>query len=149
MSEKPPAAEVETTSATEAETTSAAEAETPSAAEAETPAVPSPDLGDIKLIPRTDDQIDHPNCLVVAPYRLSAEGPTIMATVEHYKEDTESEGFPWKIIQVTEKALLLKAAVDKAVEYAKASDVPVILLNVDGFSTAAERRQTDTKQVKI
>ncbi len=133
MSEKPPAAEAETTSA----------------AEAETPSVPSPDLGDIKLIPRTDDQIDHPNCLVVAPYRLSAEGPTIMATVEHYKEDQESAGFPWKILQVTEEALLLKAAVDVAVEYAKTNDVPVILLNVDGFSTAAERRQTDTIRVKI
>ncbi|MEE8542810.1 MAG: hypothetical protein V3S94_03050, partial [Gammaproteobacteria bacterium] len=104
MSEKPPATE----------------ADKPSATEAETPSASPADLGDIKLIPRTDDQIDHPNCLVVAPYRLSAEGPTIMATVEHYKEDTESEGFPWKIIQVTEKALLLKAAVDKAVEYAKA-----------------------------
>ncbi len=149
MSEKPPAAEAETTSAAEAETTSAAEAETTSAAEAETPSVPSPDLGDIKLIPRTDDQINHPNCLVVAPYRLSAEGPTIMATVEHYFENKESTGFPWKILQVTEKALLLKAAVDKAVEYAKANDVPVILLNVDGFSSAAERRQTDTERVKI
>lgn len=133
MSEKPPATETDKPSATEAKTPSASPA----------------DLGDIKLIPRTDDQIDHPNCLVVAPYRLSEEGPTIMATVEHYYENNESAGFPWTILQVTEKALLLKAAVDKAVEYAKANDVPVILLNVDGFSTATERRQTDTERVKI
>ncbi len=123
--------------------------EKPPAAEPEKPSAPSSDLGDIKIIPRTDDQIDHPNCLVVAPYRLSAEGPTIMATVEHYFENKESTGFPWKILQVTEKALLLKAAVDAAVEYAKTNDVPVILLNVDGFSTEAERRQTDTERVKI
>jgi hypothetical protein len=127
----------------------ATEAEAPSTTEAEAPSVSSPDLGDIKLIPRYDDHIDHPNCLVVAPYRLSEEGPTIMATVEHYYENKESAGFPWTILQVTEKALLLKAAVDKAVEYAKANDVPVILLNVDGFSTATERRQTDTERVKI
>ena len=72
-----------------------------------------------------------------------------MATVEHYYENNESTGFPWTILPVTEKALLLKAAVDKAVAYARANDVPVILLNVDGFSTATERRQTDTKRVKI
>lgn len=119
------------------------------ATDAETPSTSSTDLGDIKIIPRTDDQINHPNCLVVAPYRLSEEGPTIMATVEHYYENNESTGFPWTILPVTEKALLLKAAVDKAVEYAKANDVPVILLNVDGFSTATERRQTDTERVKI
>ncbi len=133
MSEKPPATE----------------AQAPSTTEAEAPSVPSSDLGDIKLIPRYDDHIDHPNCLVVAPYRKSAEGPTIMATVEHYRESEESTGFPWKILQVTEKALLLKAAVDAAVEYAKTNDVPVILLNIDGFSSAAERRQTDTERVKI
>ena len=123
--------------------------ETPSTTEAKTSSASPTDLGDIKIIPRTDDQINHPNCLVVAPYRLSEEGPTIMATVEHYYENKESAGFPWTILQVTEKALLLKAAVDKAVEYAKANDVPVILLNVDGFSTATERRQTDTERVKI
>ena len=110
---------------------------------------PSLDAGDIPIIPRDDDRINHPNCLVVAPYRNAANGAVIMANVEHYIEHKDSTGFPWKIVPVTEEPLRLKAAIAAAVSYAKDNGVPVILLNQDGFSTAAERRQTDTKMLEV
>ena len=54
------------------------------------------DTEGIQIIPRYDEgDIGHPNCLVVAPYPDSANGTTIMATVEHYFENKESAGFPW------------------------------------------------------
>ncbi len=121
----------------------------PPAAEHERPSKPSIDAGDVKIIPRYDDQINHPNCLVVAPYRDSASGPVIMANVEHYLENEDATGFPWKIIRVIEAPLSLKVAVDVALEYAKTNNVPVILLDQDGFSTDTERQQTDTKVLKI
>ncbi len=110
---------------------------------------PAIDAGDIPIIPRDDDRINHPNCLVVAPYRDAASGAVIMANVEHYIEHKDSTGFPWKIVPVTEEPLRLKAAIAAAMSYAKKNNVPVILLNQDGFSTAAERRQTDTKLLKV
>ncbi len=123
--------------------------ENPPAADQEISVTPSVDPGDVKLIPRYDDQVNHPNCLVVAPFRDAKNGPVIMANVEHYLENKEATGFPWKITRVIEAPLSLKVAVDVALEYAKTNKVPVILLNQDGFSTDAERRQTDTKVLKI
>ncbi len=72
-----------------------------------------------------------------------------MANVEHYLENPDATGFPWKITRVIEAPLSLKVAVDVALEYAKTNKVPVILLNQDGFSTDAEKRQTDTKVLKL
>jgi len=103
------------------------------------------DTGGIQLVPRYTDDIGHPNCLVVAPFRKSAQTPTIMATVEHYREKLDPKGFPWTILPVTEEALVLKAAVEAAVKYAEDNDIRVIFLNQNGFSTTAERQQTDTK----
>jgi hypothetical protein len=119
------------------------------AARHELPSNASPDAEGIQIIPHHDDQINHPNCLVVAPYRNAANGSAIMANVEHYLENKDPTGFPWKIVPVTKEPLRLKAAVDAAVTYAKDNNVPVILLNQDGFSSAHERRQTDTKMIKV
>jgi hypothetical protein len=106
------------------------------------------DTGDIEIIPRYNDDISHPNCLIVAPFRKSAHGPTIMATVEHYLWKKDSTGFPWTIIPVAQEPLVLKAAVEAALAYAEDKKVPVIFLNQDGFSTDAERKQTDTTVIK-
>lgn len=119
------------------------------AARHELPSNASPDAEGIQIIPHHDDQINHPNCLVVAPYRNAANGTAIMANVEHYLENKDPSGFPWKIVPVTKEPLRLKAAVDAAVTYAKDNNVPVILLNQDGFSSPHERRQTDTKIIKV
>ncbi len=62
--------------------------------------VPHDELG-VEIIPRYNDEISHPNCLVVAPFRKTAHSPTIMATVEHYLENPEHGGFPWTIVPVT------------------------------------------------
>ena len=103
------------------------------------------DTGDVQIIPRyNDDEIMHLNCLIVAPFRKTAYGPRIMATVEHYCKNKDSEVFPWTIVQVTMEAIALKAAMEAALTYAQDNNVPVILLNQDGFSTAAEKQQTDT-----
>ena len=104
--------------------------------------------GDIQIIPRYDDDISHPNCLIVAPFRKTEHGPTIMATVEHYLWKKDCAGFPWTIVKVTEEALVLKAAVEAALKYAEDNKIPVIFLNQDGFSTDAEKQQTDTTAIK-
>ena len=107
------------------------------------------DTGDIQVIPRYNDDISHPNCLIVDPYRKTAHGPTIMATVEHYLWKKDSTGFPWTIVKLTAEALVLKAAMEAALKYAEDNNVPVILLNnQNGFSTDAEKKQTDTKVIK-
>lgn len=106
------------------------------------------DTTGVQLIPRYDDDISHPNCLVVAPFRQTKHRPTIMATVEHYAENPDPNGFPWTILPVIENPLELKAAVDEAMKFAKANGVPVVFLNQDGFSSADELQQTDTKALK-
>jgi hypothetical protein len=104
--------------------------------------------GQVSLIPRYDDAISYPNCLVVDPFRKLAYGKVIMATVEHYFENQNTSGFPWTIIPVLEKPLPLKNAVTAAVSFAEKNNIPVILLNQDGFSSASEKRQTDTQALK-
>ncbi len=102
----------------------------------------------IQIIPRYDESdITHPNCLVVAPHLDPEYGPILFANVEHYLENKDSTGFPWEIVLLTEEPLRLKAAVDVALKYAEENDVPVILINQDGFSTADERQQTGTTQI--
>ena len=105
------------------------------------------DLGEIQIVPRYDDVITHPNCLVVDPYRDTERGTAIMASVEHYLESKDATEFPWRIVLVTEEPLVLKAAVEAALEYAKDYKVPVIFLNQGGFSTAAEKQQTGTTEI--
>ena len=102
----------------------------------------------VEIIPRYNDDISHPNCLVVAPFRKTEHGPTIMATVEHYFENSEPGGFPWTIASVTAEPLVLKAAMEAALSFAEQNNIPVIFVNQDGFSTAAEKKQTDTKAIK-
>ncbi len=109
--------------------------------------LPHGEIG-VEIIPRYHDDISHPNCLVVAPFRKSEHGPTIMATVEHYFENSEPGGFPWTILPVTSEPLTLKAAMEAALSFAEHNNIPVIFVNQDGFSTAAEKQQTDTKALK-
>jgi len=109
--------------------------------------VPHDETG-VEIIPRYNNDISHPNCLVVAPFRKTKHGPTIMATVEHYFENSEPGGFPWTILQVTSEPLTLKAAMETALSFAEHNNIPVIFLNQDGFSTDAEKQQTDTKAFK-
>ena len=106
-----------------------------------------PDTEEIQLVPRYDDVITHPNCLVVDPYRDTERGSTIMASVEHYLESRGAAAFPWQIVQVIEEPLVLKAAVDAALEYARNYKVPVIFLNQGSVSTAAERQQTGSTEI--
>lgn len=113
---------------------------------------PVPDqFGDtpgVQLVPRYDDDISHPNCLVVAPFRKLRYGSTIMATIEHYRSNPERSGFPWTILSVIERPLELKAAVEEAMKYAAANGIPVVFLNQDGFSSDQELQKTDTKALK-
>ena len=106
------------------------------------------DTEEVQIIPRYDESdITHPNCLVIAPYRDPSYGPLLFANVEHYLKSTDPTGFPWEIILLTQEPLRLNAAVDLAVKYAEENDVPVILINQDGFSTAEEREQTGTTAI--
>ena len=109
--------------------------------------VPHDETG-VEIIPRYNDDISHPNCLVVAPFRKTEHGPTILATVEHYLENPEPGGFPWTILNVTSTHLELKAAMEAALSFAAENNIPVIFVNQDGFSTAAEKQQTDTKAIR-
>ena len=109
--------------------------------------LPHGEIG-VEIIPRYGDDISHPNCLVVAPFRKTEHGPTIMATVEHYFENPEPGGFPWTIKPVTPEPLVLKIAMETALSFAEDNNIPVIFLNQDGFSTEAERQQTDTRALK-
>lgn len=106
------------------------------------------DTGSIQIIPRYDESdINHPNCLVVAPFLDPAYGPILFANVEHYLENKSPTGFPWEINLLTDQPLRLKDAVDTALRYAEDNNVPVILINQDGFSTASEREQTGTTEI--
>ena len=111
------------------------------------PELPS-STSQVSLVPRYDDSISYPNCLVVDPFRKLVYGKVIMATVDHYFENQNASGFPWTIISVLEKPLPLKDAVTAAVSFAEKNNIPVILLNQDGFSSAAEKKQTDTQSLK-
>jgi hypothetical protein len=73
---------------------------------------------------------------------------TILATVEHYRANVSDSGFPWTILPVVSEAMPLKQAMDAAVNYAKANGVYAIFVNQDGFSSEAEKRQSDTKAMK-
>lgn len=103
---------------------------------------------DVMIIPRYDDDISSSNCLVVAPYRKSERGPTILAYVEHYRANAADSGFPWTILPVVSEAMPLKQAMDTAISYAKENGVYAIFVNQDGFSSESEKRQTDTKAMK-
>ena len=103
---------------------------------------------DVMIIPRYDDDISSSNCLVVAPYRKSERGPTILATVEHYRANDAESGFPWTILPVVSESMPLQQAMDAAIRYAKENGVYAIFVNQDGFSSEAEKRQTDTKSMK-
>lgn len=103
---------------------------------------------DVMIIPRYGDDISSSNCLVVAPFRKSERGPTILATVEHYRANAADTGFPWTILPVVADATPLQRAMDTAISYAKANGVYAIFVNQDGFSSDAEKRQTDTKALK-
>lgn len=106
------------------------------------------DTESIQIIPRYDEcDINHPNCLVVAPFLDPAYGPFLFANVEHYLENKSPTGFPWQIILLTDNPLRLKDAVDTALRYAEDNNVPMILINQDGFSTAGEREQTGTTEI--
>ena len=98
----------------------------------------------MQVIPRSGNEISYPNCLVVDPYREAATGDQLLATVEHFIENRDQTGFPWKILPVSEGAMSLKLAMDAALTYAQKNRVPVILVNHDDLSTDDEKRQTDT-----
>ncbi len=123
--------------------------EKPTVADQKIPAAASHDETGVEIIPRYNNDISHPNCLVVAPFRKTEHGPTIMATVEHYSENPEPGVFPWTILTVTSEPLTLRAAMEAALSFAGNNNIPVIFVNQDGFSTAAEKQQTDTKALKI
>ena len=103
----------------------------------------------IKIIHRSDNEISHSNCLVVAPYTEDPDSRQLLATVEHFSENTDPGGFPWKILPVIPQGVSLKEAMDVAVEYAGNNAVPVILVNAHEFSTNAEKQQTDTKVLQV
>jgi len=98
----------------------------------------------VTVVPRTGNEIPHPNCLVVEPYRDRAHGDHLMATVEHYIEVENSTGFPWRITPVTNEPLAFKDSMALAMSYAQQHGVPVIVVNHDGMSSDSERQQTDT-----
>ena len=106
------------------------------------------DIDWARLIPRYDEGISHPNCIIIAPFRKTSGDPTIMATVEHYAKNANPGGFPWTILPVTQQPLPLRTAVAEAFRFAKTNKIAVIYLNQDGFSSDAELRQTDTKALK-
>jgi len=108
----------------------------------------SPDTG-IQVLPRTDNEIAYPNCLVVEPYRETASGERLLATVEHFTEIENSNGFPWKIVPVNNETLEFQDAMELAMAYAKRRQVPVILVNHDSLSSDIERQMTDTTVLNL
>jgi hypothetical protein len=98
----------------------------------------------VKVIPRSGQEIPYPNCLLIDPYRTSPESPTLLATVEHFVEERQATGFPWKIRAIHDEVVTFKEAMDLALRYAEAKKIPIILVNQDGLSSEAEKRQTDT-----
>jgi hypothetical protein len=99
---------------------------------------------DAKVIPWSGAEIHYSNCLVVNSHRDPPDGPTVLATVDHFVKQENQGGFPWKILPVTEEPTSFRAAMDLAAKYAREQNVPVILVNPDGLSSDAEKQQTDT-----
>jgi len=103
----------------------------------------------VVVLPRSGNEIPHPNCLVVEPYTDGARGDQLLASVEHYQEVANPSGFPWKILPVNNEPLAFKDAMNLAMAYAKRQGVPIILVNHEGLSSAAERQQTDTAILNV
>jgi hypothetical protein len=104
----------------------------------------------VRVLQRTGIEIPFPNCLVVEPYRDDALGDELLATVEHFVEvENAAGGFPWRIDAVSRGTLTLSEAVNLAKAYAERKQVPVILVNHESLSSAAEKQQTDTTVLKL
>jgi len=99
---------------------------------------------DAEVIPWSGAEIHHSNCLVVNTHRDPPDGPTVLATVDHYVKQENQGGFPWKILRVTEEPTSFIAAMNLAAKYAREQNVPVILVNSDGLSSDAEKLLTNT-----
>lgn len=106
-------------------------------------AAETPSTG-VTVLPRSGNEIPYPNCLVVEPFRDAAQNDQLCASVEHFVEIQNPTGFPWKITPVNNEPIGFKDAVELAMAYAQRHGVPVILVNHDDLSSAAERQQTDT-----
>ena len=103
----------------------------------------------VQIIHRVSNEVAHPNCLVVAPYRENAETTELLATVEHFIKHQDPSGFPWKILPITQSGVILKTAMALALDYASKNAIPVILVNQEDFSTDVEKQQTDTKMIQV
>ena len=101
------------------------------------------------VLPRTGNEISYPNCLVVDTQPSAASGTTVLASIDHFVEREGRGGFPWEIKQITDQMLPFSEAMDLAKQYAREHQVPVILVNQDGFSSDSERRQTDTAVIRM
>ena len=102
----------------------------------------------VEIVHRSGNEISHSNCLVVAPYRKTANSQ-ILATIEHYMVNDEPGGFPWKISPVLQDGVPLKEAMERAVQHACENAIPAILVNEHDFSTDVEKQRTDTKILKV
>jgi hypothetical protein len=107
-------------------------------------ALDQPTPAGVTVVPRNGNEIPHPNCLVVEPFRDAAHGDRLLANVEHYLEIENPTGFPWRIVPVNNEPLSLTDAMELAMAYATKQAVPVIVVNHDGMSSDSERQQTDT-----
>jgi hypothetical protein len=105
--------------------------------------------GNVQVIPRSGNEIPYPNCLVVKPYRDTARGDNLFASVEHFVETRNPPGFPWKIVPIANDPLPFKDAMELAMTYARRQGVPVILVNHDSLSSETERQQTDTSVLNL
>jgi len=103
----------------------------------------------VQIIHRVGNEVAHPNCLVVSPYRENTETTELLATVEHFIKHQDPSGFPWKIVPITQSGVILKTAMVLALDYASKNDIPVILVNQEEFSTDVEKQQTDTKMIQV
>lgn len=108
-----------------------------------------PPAASVVVLPRSGNEIPHPNCLVVEPYHDGARGDRLLASVEHYQEVASPNGFPWKILPVNNEPLSFKDAMNLAMAYAKRQGVPIILVNHEGLSSPSERQQTDTAVLNV
>ena len=84
----------------------------------------------IQVIPRPENEISYPNCLVVDP-EPGADGSSMVATVDHFVLEEESADFPWHIVPVVEEPIPFEEAMEAAAQYADEYAVPIILVNQD------------------